>query len=413
MRRTYHAGLALVILLAVGCVLLRESVTLRGEQFTAICIGTNERGVGIVVWTNVGGGMPNANTVYVDKNPTALGPGAFSTFAEALASITNAAETNLYVIKAGVGTFTDSEVTWKDYVSLKGEGFDYTKIVNGVNYVAGSGVQSRVFFADFQTSTGLSVRLWPGDSVNTLCFFKRLKGPITYDGGTNFNVLNYNNAFLYDSHVSAVWVKSGMFHAYGNHAILSSLQIDGDPTVPAPTTLPTSVEIIGGYNQGTWTISGNATLTTRGAISTYDLAGSIVAGVTPTLDTDFSSYTSGTISGALSVSTNFFKLPMAVSTNGPSGFGAIITNGTGRVFVVHSVRFNSTIGSTNSVKLFHITGTQTNTIDEYTVFNSRLTNITTLKGFINPNAITILSTNDSRGNGTRLYITNGYNKTQL
>lgn len=102
---------------------------------------------------------------------------------------------------------------------------------------------------------------------------------------------------------------------------------------------------------------------------------------------------------------------LGMSTNNPPGINIITTNSAWRGRVIHTIKFQSTFGATNSLKLVHVLSGRTNNLDEWTIFNQAMTNVATLKGPVDVSGILCLS-NFSSGAGTILYITNGYNLIQ-
>lgn len=85
------------------------------------------------------------NVLYVKKNP---GVGEYSSINTAMAAILTNTPTNQFVIEVGPGEFTESLITVKDYVSIKGESIETTTIIPDTSnhHVFSMGLETEISF---------------------------------------------------------------------------------------------------------------------------------------------------------------------------------------------------------------------------------------------------------------------------
>lgn len=252
-------------------------------------------------WIPLGGGLPPfpGTTQYrvVDAagGSNVSGDGSWNkpwqTIAYALTQIVGESTANRYCIIALPGTYADALV-WRDFISLVGFGQDVTVISGAFSYPGLAGSNGRVNIARVGFNGAMTVDHSLATNINLRFLDCRLLN-ITYDGGDDYGVTRANNLFINTCSLVDLTIIDGLVHIYDNHAGLNSVTI-GDGPRPASVV---GLELAGGILQGAVNLSGRAHLYIRGALTTAAINGVIVGGVTPVVESDESSVTSGVITG--------------------------------------------------------------------------------------------------------------------
>lgn len=214
----------------------------------------------------------------------------YATITKALSVITDNSSTNRYVIRASAGSYNESDLTWKSYVSLNGSGEDLTRINCDINFTGALNATSRIDLTDFQCND-ISFDVSSSSNVN-LRISRVIPDSVTWNGGGVYGIDNSNNCFIDNSSIPSLIITNGRVTCYSS--LLTNISVSD---ASSPILILLSCDI-----KSSISITGRSVLITRSLYcEAVTFTGTVASATTPTWHTDASSLFNTTFSGTYNI----------------------------------------------------------------------------------------------------------------